>query len=78
VTATSFSSLACPSSTVCYAAGTASSAVILSLSGGTWTKDTFPASPFSLSTTGLLACPSATQCYATATGKTNSANPWGR
>jgi hypothetical protein len=78
VTPTGFTSLVCPSTTVCYASGlTSSASVILSLSGGTWTKDTFPGSPFSLSTTGLLACPSATQCYATATGKTSSSGSVG-
>jgi hypothetical protein len=78
VTATAFSSLACPSATVCYAEGkTASAPFILSMASTTWTNDTFPGGGFSLSTSGLLACPSATQCYATATGKSSTAGSVG-
>ena len=55
--------IACPSSTVCYAASQNSdgSGTILSLSGGSWEVDTGIPSGISVN---AIACPSVTVCYA--------------
>ena len=64
----SVASIACPSTTVCYAVGQASNAtgMILSLSSGSrgtpaWVSDVVPADTGALQ---AIACPSTTSCYA--------------